>query len=74
MDEQAEPPKPHTPRENPCPICGEKVYSWGSLITSNNLPDQFLFFRPLGATTEEGDVRLFARTCDRCGNVQVFYE
>ena len=62
------------PRENPCPICGHTDYSWGNAITTNNAPDQSLFFRPYGTTREDGDLPLYARKCDWCGNVQFFYE
>jgi hypothetical protein len=61
-------------RENPCPICGHTDYSWGQAITSNDLPDQFLYFRPYPTTREDGDMGLYARMCDWCKNVQFFYE
>ena len=76
MDETTEDlePAPRNPRKIPCPICGGTDYSWGKFITSNGLPDQFLFFRPLGANYDDGDQSLFARKCEDCGNIQIFYQ
>jgi ribosomal protein S27AE len=60
------------PREKPCPICGQSDFSWGTTITRYAPPDEYLYFRPEGSTHEDGDISLYARMCNRCGNVQVF--
>ena len=71
---QAKPDNRPSAEKNPCPICGKTDYSWGSAITSNDPPDHYLYFRPQGTTYEDGDLVLYARKCNRCGNVQFFYE
>lgn len=73
MSDSSEKKTPNS-RENPCPICGHTDYTWGSPITSNDAPDQSLFFRPYNTSRDDGDLGLYARMCDWCKNVQFFYE
>ncbi|MDG3008499.1 hypothetical protein [Paludisphaera mucosa] len=56
--------------ELPCPLCGANSYTWGSLGA------QGLAFTPedaslVGKLFQVG-VKLPARRCDGCGNVQLF--
>jgi hypothetical protein len=69
--------------EEPCPICGGTIYTWGGIQTrreSGQLPTELQFFvytKPTIVKILVGNVaqnreRLIARKCDACGRVDLF--
>lgn len=67
--------------EKPCNICGNSDFfssdlSWGTALAGNVKDDNKLrvFYRPDGATVEDGDIVISARRCDVFGNIVFFAE
>lgn len=59
--------------EQPCPTCGGRSYSWGSLNAQgvNFTPDDASLLRKFFRV---GLTPLPARRCNDCGNVQLFVD
>ena len=63
--------------EQPCPICGERAYTFGRLEGSLNIfiregePLWKRWFFPF-FSMRDGMRGIRARKCDHCGNVQMF--
>jgi hypothetical protein len=66
--------KPKNPRENPCPVCGKSEFTWGRLSVGKTHGDNRsrVFFRPMDATFEDGDIPIYVRHCEICGNILMF--
>lgn len=62
------------PREKPCFLCGKSKFTWGRVLAGETLVDDkaTLFFRPDGAIFEDGDIPIYSRQCDICGNILIF--
>lgn len=55
-------------KHDPCPLCEETDFTWGSIITGNRFR-----FAASGWFFEWGQ-GIDARRCNTCGNVQFFTE
>jgi hypothetical protein len=51
---------------NPCPLCGSEKFTWGA---TGIYP---MTFRPDDAGWFSGGLRVKARKCDSCRNIQLF--
>lgn len=65
---------PQDPREKACQICNNSDYTWGQAVIGNQSDENKLriFFRPFDSDFEDGDMSLFIRQCNICGNVLFF--
>ena len=70
MTNQAE--RAESLRQNPCPICGQTTFKWGTVGTgsvgSSFNEDEV----PPGFFSQPRHAKLVARECADCGNVQWF--
>ncbi len=55
------------PDDNPCPICGESYFRWGTPTSNGGV-----YFSTSGHGFLGKNEGLRARVCDICGNVQLF--
>ncbi len=60
-----------SPKEHPCPICGQSFFDWGLVHSSRSL-----YYRPGFRRLSFGHApeALKARRCLTCGHVQFFAE
>ncbi|MEZ4672166.1 MAG: hypothetical protein R3E39_30025 [Anaerolineae bacterium] len=67
-----QPQRDETLQQNPCPLCAGTVFRWGTVGTGGSGPIFNEDLKDKGFFAQPRRVKLVARECSVCGNVQWF--